>query len=107
MLLNYQGNILHADGYGVYTHYAKLRGLVQACCNAHARRKFDEAKFTDKKRAEYALTLHAQLYGVEKYCKEMKLSFDERLKLRQEKSKPVFEQLARWVKEEIPKVTTL
>jgi len=107
VLLNYQGKILHSDGYSVYKHYTQLRKLTQACCNAHARRRFDEAKFTDKKRAEHALMLYAQLYGVEKYCKEMDLSFDERHRLRQEKSKPVFDELARWVKEEIPKVTTL
>jgi transposase len=44
---------------------------------------------------------------VESYCKEMDLTFDERRKLREEKSRPVFEELAAWVREEIPKVTTL
>jgi hypothetical protein len=58
-------------------------------CNAHARRKFFEAKFTDKKRAKHALMLYSKLYGVESYCKEMNLSFDERRKLREEKSIPL------------------
>jgi transposase len=107
VLANYQGQKLHSDGYSLYKHYARLRNLIQACCNAHARRKFDLARFTDKKRAEHALMLYAQLYGVEKYCKEMNLSFDERYRLRQEKSVPVFNELAAWVKQEITKVTTL
>jgi hypothetical protein len=53
------------------------------------------------------MILYAQLYGVEKYCKEMNLGFDERYRLRQEKSVPVFKELAAWVKQEITKVTTL
>jgi transposase len=106
VLQHYKG-YLHTDGYGVYKHFGSLQGVTHVCCNAHARRKFFEAKFTDKKRAEHVLMLYGKMYGVESYCKEMNLSFDERHKLRQEKSKPVFEELAAWVREEIPKVTTL
>jgi transposase len=37
----------------------------------------------------------------------MSLSFDQRKEIRQEKSVPVFNELADWVREEIPKLTTL
>jgi hypothetical protein len=40
--------------------------------------KFDEAKFTDKKRAEYAIEQYQKLYAIEKYCRKNNLSFDER-----------------------------
>jgi len=106
VLQHYKG-YLHTDGYNVYKHFGSLQGVTHVCCNAHARRKFFEAKFTDKARAEHAMMLYGKMYGVESYCREMNLSFDERLKLRQEKSKPVFEELCRWVREEIPKITTL
>lgn len=106
VLQHYKG-YLHTDGYNVYKHYGSLEGVTHICCNAHARRKFFEAKFTDRKRAEHALMLYSKLYGVESYCKEMNLSFDERRKLREEKSIPIFDELKTWVREEIPKLTTL
>jgi transposase len=106
VLQNYKG-YLHTDGYNVYKHYGNLPGVTHVNCNAHARRKFHEAKFTDKKRAEHALMLYGKLYGVESYCRELNLSFDDRKELRQEKSVPVFEELKVWVREEIPKLTTL
>jgi transposase len=106
VLQHYKG-YLHTDGYNVYKHYGSLQGVIHVNCNAHARRKFHEAKFTDKKRAEHVLMLYGKLYGVESYCREMNLSFDQRKEIRLEKSKPVFEELAAWVREEIPKLTTL
>lgn len=106
VLQHYKG-YLHTDGYNVYKHYGSLQGVTHVCCNAHARRKFFEAKFTDKKRAEHALMLYSKLYGVESYCTEMNLSFDERRKLREEKSIPIFDELKTWVREQIPKLTTL
>jgi transposase len=106
VLQNYKG-YLHTDGYNVYKHYGSLQGVTHVNCNAHARRKFHEAQFADRKRAEHALMLYGKLYGVESYSKEMQLSFDDRKKLRDEKSVPVFEELKSWVREEIPKLTTL
>jgi transposase len=69
VLQHYKG-YLHTDGYNVYKHYGSLEGVTHINCNAHARRKFHEAKFTDNKRAEHALMLYSKLYGVESYCKE-------------------------------------
>lgn len=98
---------LHTDGYNVYKHYGSLQGVTHVNCNAHARRKFHEAKFTDRTRAEHALLLYSKLYGIESYCREQNLSFDERKKIRQEKSVPIFEELKAWVKDQIPKLSTL
>jgi hypothetical protein len=70
----------------VYKHFGAQLGITDVCCNAHARRKFHEAKFTDKNRAEHALMLYSKLYGIESFCKEQSLSFDERKMIRQEKS---------------------
>jgi transposase len=106
VLQHYQG-YLHSDGFNVYKHYGNLPGVNHVCCNAHARRKFHEARLTDKARAEHALSLYSKLYAIESYCKENDLSFDERRKLRQEKSAPVFSELANWVQEQIPRLTIL
>jgi transposase len=106
-VLEHFKGILHTDGYGVYKHYGNREGVTPANCNAHARRKFDEAKFTDRKRAEHVIGLYGKLYAVEKYCRENNLSFDERKTIRQAKSVPIFEELAAWIKEQLTKVTTL
>jgi transposase len=91
---------LHTDGYNVYKHYGNLQGVTHVNCNAHARRKFHEAKFTDRKRAEHALMLYGKLYGIESYCREQNFSLDQRKEIRQEKSVPIFEELAAWIREE-------
>ena len=88
-------------------HYGSLPGVIHVNCNAHARRKFHEAKFTDRKRSDHALDLYGKLYGIDSYCREQILSFDDRKRIRQEKSVPIFEELATWVKEQIPKLITL
>jgi len=106
VLQNYKG-YLQSDGYSVYKHYGSLQGVTHVNCNAHARRKFYDARQTDKNRAEHALMLYSKLYGIENYCKEQHLSFDERVRIRQEKSVPIFDELTGWVKEQIPKLTTL
>ena len=51
--------------------------------------------------------LYSKLYGIESYCREQNLSFDQRKKIRQEKSVPIFDELAAWINEEIPRLTTL
>ena len=106
VLQNFKG-YLHTDGYNVYKHYGSMQGVTHVNCNAHARRKFHEAKFTDRKRGEHALMLYGRLYGVESYCKEQNLSFDQRKEIRQEKSVPIFDELKEWIREEIPRLTTL
>jgi transposase len=105
VLDKFQGT-LHTDGYNVYKHYGNRVHVTHACCNAHARRKFDEAKFTDKKRADHVIALYGKLYAAEKYCKENSLSFDEQKILRQAKSVPIFEELAAFVKEQLTKIIT-
>ncbi len=99
--------ILHTDGYNVYKHYGNRDGVTHVNCNAHARRKFHEAKFTDKKRGEHVIEQYSKLYAIEKHCRDNNLSFDERKIIRQAKSVPIFEELAAWVREQLTKVTTL
>jgi transposase len=106
VLENFQGT-LHTDGYGVYKHYGNRKGVTHACCNAHARRKFTEAKFTDKQRAEYAIGQYQKLYLIEQYCRDNNLSFDERKIIRQAKSVPIFEEMAAWVKEQLKKILSV
>lgn len=95
---------LASDGYNVYKHYGQKDGINHSCCNSHSRRKFDDAKLTDKKRAEHVIALYGKLYAVEGYARENRLNADERLIIRQAKSVPVFEQLAAYIKEQRSKI---
>lgn len=99
VLEKFTGKLL-TDGYSVYKHYGQREDIEHACCNAHCRRKYDEAKLTDKKRAEHVKAIYGRLYAVEAYARENKLNYDERLIIRQAKSVPIFEELAAYIKEQ-------
>lgn len=100
MLEHFKG-ILHTDGYNVYEHFAKRPGIIHANCNAHARRKFEQAIFTSKEKAEYVIAKYQQLYAIEKHCREQELNFDQRLEIRKEKSMPVFNELTNWCQDKL------
>jgi hypothetical protein len=71
---------------------------------AHARRKFEKAKDNDLKRAEYVLKCMAKLYMIEREAKEKDLSSDQSKELRTEQSRPVLQELEKWMKEQLPAV---
>jgi transposase len=85
------------DGYG---GLAPLFGpgapRSRAGCNDHARRRFVDALKQGDRRVETAVALYNALYAVEREP-PARASFDERLRLRQEKSRPVWEALGREV----------
>ena len=71
-------------------------------CLAHARRYFDEALKAQKATgrgglAVEALALIQKIYRVEKIAREAGLSTDARKKLRDEKARPVWDELRRWL----------
>lgn len=73
-------------------------GLITECgCNAHARRKFEVAEETDRRRANEAVAFWTALYAVEKEATRKKLDAAGRLALRQEKSAPVVADLRIWL----------
>jgi transposase len=102
VLKNYVG-YLQTDGYSGYFNLAKTENITQLACWAHARRKFEEALPNDKKRAEIALKLIQELYAIEKYARENKLSPDDRKTIRLEKSLPVYNLLGKWIAQEMEK----
>jgi hypothetical protein len=102
LLANYEG-YLTCDGYSVYDAIAKQVNINLTGCFAHVRRKFDSAvkiaKKNGKKAADTlalkALEIIAKLYAIEEELKGA--SPDEKLKVRQEKSKPIVEELKGWL----------
>ena len=70
-LANYQG-YLHADAFsgydGLYLPDPRTSAarIIEVACNAHARRKFYEARGTDALRSHLALAYYRQLYELER-----------------------------------------
>jgi transposase len=97
-LADYRGYLV-ADAFSGYDGiYLDSRGtIVEVCCNAHARRKFFNARKTDAARSHQALAYYRQLYAVEAEAKN--LDDDSRLSLRQEKSLPLLADFERWLRQ--------
>jgi transposase len=96
--------MLQTDGYNAYNIYDKKDGIILHGCMAHARRKFENSKDNDPKRAEYVLDRMRKLYMTEREARENNLSFEQRKELRAEQSLPVLQELETWMKEQLPEV---
>jgi transposase len=99
-LANYQG-YLHADAFSGYdglylpdsrTATARIR---EVACNAHARRKFYEARGSDALRSHQALAYYRQLYELERQAKGF--SDAQRLQMRQDLAVPILNQFHQWL----------
>jgi transposase len=99
-LANYHG-YLQADAFSGYDalYLPKLSDglprIVEAACNAHARRKFHEARGTDLMRAHQALAYYGQLYEIERQAKDADES--QRLRMRQDLAVPILERFHAWL----------
>jgi transposase len=106
-LVNYQG-YLHADAFsgydGLYLPDPRTAAarIIEVACNAHARRKFYEARGTDALRSHQALAYYRQLYELERQAKDF--SDAQRLQMRQELSLPILEQFHQWLLAQRPEV---
>lgn len=83
-----------------YSGYKALlaQGLTEAGCMAHARRKFFELhRHNQSSIAGQALQWFGRLYDVEREVAE--LTEQERLRIRQEKAKPIADALHAWLLE--------
>jgi transposase len=94
---------LMADAYTGYDGALSLDGRDTAYCFAHARRKFDELfKANASTVAAQAIQRIAWLYRIEADARE--LASQERLRMRQERSKPLWEALHVWLQLERTRV---
>ena len=87
---------LVVDAYSGYDAVLALKGRSTAYCFAHARRKFDELFKADASPvAAQAIGRIALLYKIEAHARA--LDSQARLHLRQEQSKPLWDQLHLWL----------
>ena len=103
VLQDYKG-YLQTDGYIVYEDFADHPDITVFHCMAHARRKFSEALLNDKPRAEHALSAIQQLYGIERWITENKLTGTDKSDYRKQKALPILGRLGEWLKEQYPGV---
>jgi transposase len=104
---------LHADAFSGYDalYLPASHGppgaaapIIEVACNAHARRKFHEARGTDVLRSHLALAYYRQLYRLERGADDAELDDEGRLRMRQELSKPILEKFHAWLVEQRPQV---
>ena len=96
-LLGAFNGTLMCDGYGAYPSAVKGLPITLAACMAHARRKFNDVLKVDRRNphAAQAMKMIQELYKIEHEAVE--LSVEQRLVLRQEKSRPLFILFRKWL----------
>ena len=88
--------VLHADGYAGFNAIFEQGAIAEAACWAHVRRKFfDVHAANGSPIAKEALDRIAALYGVEEEARGRPP--DERRRLRQQKAKPLIDDLRAWL----------
>ena len=104
---NYSG-YLQADAYAGYDELYRRGDVEEVGCWAHARRKYWDARKTDRRRAYQAVAYIARLYRVEREAREYEeengLSKEERVRyrcsVRREKSRAILDEFKEWLGEE-------
>lgn len=94
-LMSFRGT-LQADGYAGFQRLYEGGQIQEAACWAHVRRKFfdlDQAHASPI--ASEALSRIGQMYGIESEIRGR--SPDERLQVRQTKTRPLLDQMYRWL----------
>jgi transposase len=91
---DWKGSLVCDDYSGYKAGFAS--GVLEAGCLAHARRKFFDLHASSKSQvAESALQQIGMLYEIERELKD--LAPDERLRIRQSRSRPLLDALHRWM----------
>jgi transposase len=99
-LADYRG-YLHADAFsgydGLYLPDPRTAAarIIEVACNAHARRKFYEARGSDALRSHQALAYYRQLYELERQAKDF--SEAQRVQMRQDLAVPILGQFHKWL----------
>jgi hypothetical protein len=101
---------LHADAFSGYdalylpSPRSDAAPIIEVACNAHARRKFHEARGSDDLRAHQALAYYTGLYMLERGATNIGLDDAGRLQMRQDLSVPILAKFKTWLDEQRPQV---
>ena len=95
---------VHVDGFAGFNGLFGEGKADEQACMAHVRRKFvDEFERTGADIAKGAIKRIAELYAVEKEARGK--SPKERVAVRQDKAKPIFEELDTWLQVQLSKIS--
>jgi len=95
---------IQTDGYSGYTYLAETAGITHLSCWCHARRYFDKALPNDQQRASKVLKLIQVLYAIEALAREANMTYEQRHKLRLEKSLPIINEIGSFIYNERDRV---
>lgn len=96
VLAGYVG-MVQADAAGTFDDLFLDGKRIEVGCNAHARRKFFEAKTSSPKEAAFALAVYKKVYEIEARVRDA--SPEERLAARQKETKPLLGAFDAWLDE--------
>ena len=98
LLKEYRG-YLQSDGYSVYHSVGDTDGIISVGCWAHVRRKFIDAKGLAEhvSHADDALAKISKLFHIDGALREKNLTENDFVRMRQEQSQPVFDELFCWL----------
>lgn len=97
---------LHADAFSGYdalylpSPCADAAAILEVACNAHARRKFHEARGSDIVRSHQALAYYGQLYALERAATTNQFDDAQRLQMRQDFAVPILETFHAWLEKQ-------
>ncbi len=97
-LKDYKG-VLHTDKYGAYEKLAQYEDITWCPCMVHVRRKFVEAENGDPELRRRILRKIRHLFLLEQVA--WARTAEERLRIRQEKEKPVLDELSEMVEKRL------
>lgn len=97
---------LQTDGYGGYNELANTPDVIHLGCWSHARRKFVAIVKIAKNPgvAHYVVAMIAKIYKIEKELKEKNFDIEQIESHRQKYSKPILEDLKKWLESKQPTV---
>lgn len=76
-------------------------GATLVACRAHDRRYYKRAKPNNKKACNEMLDMYEQLFEIEATARDLKLSDEDVLLLRQQESVPILNQMKTWLDKEV------
>ncbi len=94
---------LHADAFSGYDALylpdagGDAAAIFEVACNAHARRKFYEARGSDAARSHQALAYYQQLYEIERRATQNQADDAQRLQMRRDFALPILDRFHTWL----------
>ncbi|MEW5825772.1 MAG: IS66 family transposase [Candidatus Bipolaricaulota bacterium] len=100
-LVSYRG-YLQADAASTFDALYLSGRIIEVGCNAHAMRKFRDLDGDGIPEVKEALLFYKRIYRIEREATERGLSPEDRLALRQERTRPLVDEFYPWLEEIAP-----